>query len=202
MCAAGAATLNKAHRPAEVPFAAIPLLFGIQQIIEGILWLSFDLDAPPLKAVSTYAYSMFSHVLWPILVPISVGLLETRPLRRKFLAVFQASGIAVGLYLLYLIVRLPVTATLDRHIVYASPHFYQLPVMSLYLAATCVSCMVSSHSLIRVFGVLALLSFGAAYWVHAAAFFSVWCFFAAILSLTIYLYFRQRSRGDRAAVAA
>ena len=202
MCAAGAATLNKANRAAEAPFAAIPLLFGIQQIIEGILWLSFDVDPALLKTVSTYAYSMFSHVLWPILVPISVGLLETRPLRRKFLAAFQISGIAVGLYLLYLIIRLPVTATLDKHIVYVSPHFYQLPVMSLYLAATCASCMVSSHRLIKVFGVLALISFAAAYWVHAAAFFSIWCFFAAILSLIIYLYFRQQSRGARAAMAA
>jgi hypothetical protein len=192
LCAVGAATLSKARRAGEVPFAAIPLLFGIQQLIEGVLWLSFRLDAALVNQISTYAYSMFSHVLWPVLVPIAVGLLEPERRRRAFLAL-QLGGIAVGVYLLYLIVRFPITSKIDEHIVYVSPHFYQLPVMTLYLAATCASCMFSSRRLVRVFGGLALLSFGAAYWIHAAAFFSVWCFFAALLSGIIYLHFMPPS---------
>ena len=47
---------------------------------------------------------------------------------------------AVGLYLLYSIVARPLVAELvGGHIVYDSPHFYLVPVMVLYLAATCVS---------------------------------------------------------------
>jgi hypothetical protein len=193
LCAVGVATLSKARGAGEVPFAAIPMLFGIQQLIEGVLWLSFRFDAALLNQISTYAYSMFSHVLWPALVPIAAGLLEAERRRRKVFLAFQLGGIAVAVYLLYLIVRFPITSRIDQHIVYVSPHFYQLPVMTLYLAATCASCMFSSQRLVRVFGGLALLSFGAAYWIHAAAFFSVWCFFAAILSAIIYLQFMPPS---------
>jgi len=105
------------------------------------------------------------------------------------------SGIAVGLYLLYSIVARPLVAeVVGRHIVYDSPHFYLIPVMVLYLAATCVSCFFSSHGFGRLFGVL-LLSFIAAYIVQIGALVSIWCFFAAILSLLIYLHHRFRSRG-------
>ena len=32
-------TVKKAERKAELPFAAIPLLFGVQQILEGIIFV-------------------------------------------------------------------------------------------------------------------------------------------------------------------
>jgi hypothetical protein len=37
----GVATAKRAERKAEIPFAIIPLLFGAQQIVEEMLWLSF-----------------------------------------------------------------------------------------------------------------------------------------------------------------
>ena len=105
-------------------------------------------------------------------------------------------GLRWGLYLLYSIVARPLVAeVVGRHIVYDSPHFHLVPVMVLYLAATCVSCFVSSHGFVRLFGVLSLLSFIAAYIVHVGALVSIWCFFAAILSLLIYLHLRFRDRG-------
>jgi len=186
----GVATVKKAERKAEIPFAMIPLLFGIQQIIEGMLWLSFRFDAPLLNVTMTYAFTLFSHVLWPMYVPFAIGLVETVAWRKKAIWAFRVIGIAVGLYLLYWIVRFPVTSEVDEHIVYVSPHFIKVPMMMLYLAATCVSCFFSSHKLINLFGVLALLLFMVAYWIHTVAFFSVWCFFAAILSVVIYLHFK------------
>jgi hypothetical protein len=88
-----------------------------------------------------------------------------------------------------------VAEVIGRHIVYVSPHFYLIPVMVLYLAATCVSCFFSSHGFVKLFGVLTLLSFIAAYLIHILALVSIWCFFAAILSLLIYLHLRFRQLG-------
>lgn len=190
LSALGVATLKKAERKAEIPFAMVPLLFGIQQIIEGMLWLSFRFDTPLLNAAMTYVYTLFSHVLWPIFVPFSIGLVEKIAWRKKAILAFRFIGIAVGLYLLYMIITFPVRSEVDEHIVYVSPHFYQVPVMVLYLAATCAGAFFSSHKIINIFGVLALLLFVVAYWFHAVAFFSIWCFFAAILSAVIYLHFR------------
>jgi hypothetical protein len=86
-------------------------------------------------ALATLAlvYSFFSHVLWPMFVPLAVGLLETVPWRRKALAACQIAGVAVGLYLLYAILEYPVTArVLGQHIIYESPHFYIVAVVSMW----------------------------------------------------------------------
>ncbi len=186
----GVATLRATRRKAEIAFAAIPLLFGLQQLVEGLLWLSFRFDSPQLNVAMTYLFSMFSHVLWPIFVPLAIGLLEPEPWRRKVIWGFQAIGLLVGLYLFYLLVDFPVTAVAAENIVYVSPHFYKLPVMVLYLLASCASCFFSSDATVRVFGVLALLLFGVAYGFFSLALFSVWCFFAAVLSSIIYARFR------------
>ena len=174
----------------------IPLLFGIQQLTEGVIWLTFRHDAPVLQQTMTYLYSGFSHVLWPMYVPFAMGLLEAVRWRRRAIFAFEAAGLAVGFYLLYFIVTQPVVAkVLGRHIVYVSPHFYAIPSIVLYVAATCVSCFFSSHGFVRLFGVLAFLSFIAAYLVHDRALVSIWCFFAAVLSLLIYLHLRFRDLG-------
>ena len=100
LSAIGVATIAKAERRSELPFALIPLLFGIQQIIEGVIWLTFRGEVIGLRPALTYAYSMFSHVLWPIYVPFALRFLEHTPWRRKAMLGFQIGGLAVGLYLL------------------------------------------------------------------------------------------------------
>ena len=196
LCAAGIATLRMTSRRAEIALAAIPLLFGVQQFTEGMVWLSFRDESSLPNAALTFVFSLFSHVLWPIFIPVAVGLLETVPWRRKVIAACLIAGTAVGLYLLYLIVRFPVTSRgLEGHIAYDSPHFYVVEVVAVYLIATCASSLFSSSRVIQVFGALSLATFVAAYAIHAATFFSVWCFFAAILSFIVYHYFRQARSG-------
>jgi hypothetical protein len=87
----GVATVKMAGRKAEIPFAMIPLLFGAQQIVEGMLWLSFQFDAPLLNVPMTYLFTLFSHVLWPIYVPFSIGLMECVVWRKKVISAFQHS---------------------------------------------------------------------------------------------------------------
>jgi len=197
----GALTLKSVRRPRELPFAAIPLLFAIQQLSEGVIWLTFRVDAPLFNAVMTHVYSFFSHVLWPIYVPVAVLLIEPSGRRRKALLVFVAAGITVGAYLLYFLVAFPVVSRpTGQHIEYVSPHFFAAATMTLYLMSTTVSPILSSHRMVKVFGVLALLSFAAAYYFYATWFISVWCFFAAVLSGTVFLHLvwrRAESSGQR-----
>ena len=192
----GALTLTKVKKKSELPFASIPLLFGIQQAIEGAVWVSFG--SPILNTIATYAYSMFSHVLWPIFIPFSVLMIEIDQTRRKILRLFSFGGLAVGLYLLYFIIVDPVTAHIvNNSIAYRSPHLYVYLIMALYLVATCGSCLVSSHKIINIFGVVLFISFAIASWFFTETFFSVWCFFAAILSITVYWYFQSNSVAER-----
>ncbi len=176
----------------DLPFAAIPLLFGIQQLIEGVIWLSFRYDASELNTAMTFAYSLFAFSLWPIFVPFALRLLETEPWRRRVLSLFQVVGIVVGGYLLYSHARSSVTSqVVNSSIVYNNSHFYDFGVIGFYFAATIVSCLFSSKRIAIVFGVVAFISALTAYLVWAVSFVSVWCFFAAILSLMIYTSFRR-----------
>jgi len=186
----GALTLKSARRPRELPFAAIPLLFAIQQLSEGVIWLTFRYDAPQLNAVMTHLYSFFSHVLWPVYVPVAVLLIEPPGWRRRALLVFVAAGVAVGAYLLYILAAFPIVSRpTGQHIEYVSPHFFALAAMTLYLMSTTLSPFLSTYRTVKVFGGLALLSFVAVYGFYATWFISVWCFFAALLSALVYLHF-------------
>ena len=116
LSAIGVTTLRRAETKTEVPFAAIPLLFGIQQLTEGVIWLTFRHDAPPLKQSMTYVYSGFCHVLWPLYVPFAMSFMETARWRTRAFSAFQAAGLLVGLYLLCSIVTRPIVAELiGRH---------------------------------------------------------------------------------------
>lgn len=189
----GALTLKSARFPRELPFAAIPLLFAIQQLTEGVIWLTFRYEAPQLNAVMTHVYSFFSHVLWPAYIPVAVLMVESPGWRRQALLVFVATGVLVGAYLLYILAVFPILSRpIGQHIEYVSPHFFSLTVMTLYLMTTTVSPLLSTHRIVNVFGVLSLLSFAAAYFFYATWFISVWCFFAALLSAVIYHHFTMR----------
>ena len=192
-----------AQQRRELPFAAIPLLFALQQLIEGVIWLTFSAEAPLLNSVMTHVYSFFSHVLWPIYVPVAVLLMEPAGWRRRALFGFVAAGTAVGAYLLYVLVAFPVVSQpTGQHIEYVSPHFFAAVTMALYLLSTAISPLLSSHRMVQVFGVLALLSFGAAYAFYAMWFISVWCFFAALLSAVVYLHFALRGRENLTSIRA
>ena len=184
-----------AHQQRELPFAAIPLLFATQQLIEGVIWLTFRVDAPLLNSALTHVYTFFSHVLWPVYVPVAVLLMEPAGWRRRGLIAFVAAGAAVGAYLLYVLVAFPIVSRpTGQHIEYVSPHFFAAVTMTLYLLSTALSPLLSTHRMVVVFGALALLSFGAAYTFYATWFISVWCFFAALLSAIAYFHVARPGR--------
>lgn len=136
----GALTLKAADRPREWALAAIPLLFAIQQLSEGVIWLTFSYEAPGVNTFMTHLYSLFSHVLWPAYVPMAVLLIEPPGRRWRGLLGLSVVGVAVGGYLLYFLFAFPVIALpTGQHIEYVSPHFFAAATMSLYLVATSVT---------------------------------------------------------------
>jgi hypothetical protein len=169
----------------------MPLLFGIQQILDGIVWLSFG--TPPLHTLTTYAYALFAFVFWPIFTPLAILALETHQWRKGILKALSFVGLGVGVFFLYFILFGTVTAQIVNHCVaYATPHPYGFGILAFYLVATCGSFFVSSRRILNIFGIILLISFAIAGWFYFEAFTSVWCFFAAILSGIIYWHFQSR----------
>lgn len=200
LLAVGTLTLKAARHKREFFLAAIPLLFAIQQIIEGVLWLTFSNDAALLNVAMTYLYSFFSHVLWPIYLPLSVLLIEPPGRSRWVLAAFLAIGVVVGSYLLLAMVIFGITSRpTGQHIEYVAPHFFGMATMSAYLLATTMTPVLSTHRMVKLFGILAFLSFASAYYFYTTWFISVWCFFAALLSMLIlaHFYWRASTRKSR-----
>lgn len=189
----GVVTIRKTKTKKEMLFAAFPLLFGVQQFIEGTVWLSFQYGLSFINSIATYSFVFFAYVLWPILVPFSVGVLEHDIHRKKILYVFQFIGTVVGIYLAYFIISSGVASQIvNKSIVYSMPEKYGVLVVGMYLMATCFSFLFSSNKIINLFGVFVGVSFAVTYYYYTASYVSVWCFFLAILSFVVYLYFRER----------
>jgi len=192
---AGILTLKSTKYRRDWLFAAIPLLFGIQQFIEGVIWLSFDYEALMLNQVMTYSYTFFSHVLWPVYLPLAIVCMEPQSWRRYALFGLIVAGGTVSLYLLYYLVFYPVvSAPIGHHVLYISPHFYQEAVIATYLLSSVFSAFLSTHRMVIVFGVLALLSFIATYYFYTIWFISTWCFFCALLSVVIYFHVKDSAK--------
>lgn len=208
LVAVGVVTGHRSQGLRELPLALVPLVFGVQQLSEGVLWLTLSRDLPTLQTWTTNVFSFFSHAFWPVFVPLAVLLVETNRTRRRVLTGFLALGTLVGLYLLVFLFLDPITASVQgRRISYDAPHFYIGAVLVLYLLATCVSGLFSSYRCINVFGVMAFSLAIAAYVISARTFVSVWCFFAAVLSLLVLIHFSgamlaSRSARDRGSAAS
>ncbi len=158
-----------------------------------MLWLSFLDDAQAFNFTLTQAFSLFSQVLWPVYIPVSVLMLETVPWRRKLLCAISFGGAAVSAFLLFYVVQRPVSSQIDvHHIQYIFPHFHTFTASGLYLLGACVAPLVSSYKSVRIFGLLITLSLAVTTYFYSAWFISVWCFFAALLSAAVFLHFRAR----------
>ncbi len=188
---AGVASVRQAKVRRDIPFASIPFLFGAQQLTEGVVWLTFAF--PAVQSVATFAYLLFSHLLWPIFIPLAVWRMETVQWRRIIFVPFILTGVVVGFYFLYyLLTDSVVPAIVNNCIAYQGKYFHQTFVLSPYSVATCASCLVSSRRFVNMFGVFTFLAAIVSYRFFQANFVSVWCFFSAVLSVLIYWYFRSQ----------
>jgi len=154
------------------------------------LWLNHDGVLPDTyRTAGVYAYVLIAYVLWPIFVPFAAYLIETERRRRLIMLLCQAAGLGVGLWLLLVNVGAPLDVSADccslsYHV--NAPDLLIVP----YLFAVSVPFLVSSRRGLRLFGLALTASCAAAAVLTSAATFpSVWCFFAAVLSGGLYLYF-------------
>lgn len=188
--AIGIAAVTKVHRSSQLVFASIPLFFGIQQLVEGSLWLTIPLnDHVFLKEVSTYIFLIMADVLWPTMIPLSVLMMEDKLNKKKILLVLLGMGITLSLYYAFCLFYFDVMPEIrGYHIHYNTtfPKYLSMPAFIIYLVVTITPLFLSSIKRTRLMGVLMFLSC-----LVTAIFFtqyltSVWCFFAAILSGVIY----------------
>jgi hypothetical protein len=185
-----ALTLRTVQKKEQVPLATIPLIFAVQQFAEGILWVLLPNNSyPPIIDAAKYIFLSIAFIVWPTFIPFSLLAIEKDMLRRYALAFLSVIGIAWSFTSTCYLVTYGATVQIEScHIYYhligtLKEDYIQI---ALYCLTTIISFFTSSTRAIQILGGIIALSFIAASMLYYTYFISVWCFFAAIISLSVY----------------
>ncbi|MES2287897.1 MAG: DUF6629 family protein [Bacteroidota bacterium] len=189
--AIGVATLIKAKAPSQYAFAGIPLLFAIQQFVEGVLWLALKQpDSLITQQIATFVFILIAQVIWPAWVPLSIILLEKEKSRKKTLLIFLVIGGILSAFGAYRILFYDVVAQIENHHIrydfnIGSPI---MPFAALfYILPTIISPFISSVKKMILLGTLLVSSLIISKLFFELYTISVWCFFAAIISSLVFV---------------
>jgi hypothetical protein len=204
----GVYAVQQARRlhPPYLMWALVPIFFGLQQAFEGRVWQ--ELDAGNASAAVPFAlgFHFFSHFLWLWWLPLCSYLVEPgqtskiEKLRKRVIggcAIFGAfTGALVYSVMFFHSEWMSVAVrehsiTYDFSVPYRSSIHLPITPASLYALIILVPLLFSSHRLIRIFGGLVALSMVLASAAYGYAYVSVWCFFAAVLSLYLVYMIRH-----------
>jgi hypothetical protein len=174
--------------------AAIPIIFSIQQFFEGIQWVYLNSGSPSFMA--GYGFLFFAFILWPIYVPITVFLLDKK--ERKILGWLVLAGSLVAIYFATILSTGPlVISKVNSCISYDFVFPYSNIVTLAYLSAIVGSLCISSMRIFRYFGIVVGFLGLVAWLFFALTFTSVWCFFAAIVSLMFFFYIKYKRKVNK-----
>jgi hypothetical protein len=199
----GVATLQRVKQRRELLLAAVPCLFAIHEFIEGFVWLGLSGTLSPQVAHNAgAAYVLYAQGILPFLLPFSLYLIEpTRRQRRRMLG-FVILGGVLALYLLWGLIAYPLEISMQSNsILYTNVITTTTLVAVLYVTATCGSLFFSGYRALIALGWYNLVGLLVVMLVKRYAFTSVWCAYAAAVSVVIYFFFRRSRTGPLARAA-
>lgn len=171
--------------------AAVPFIFGLQQIAEGIVWQTMDEVVPSaLRQFGAVMFLVFAYLVWTAWMPWCLYFVEPREKRRRILKVIGVIGIGVSAMAGWVLFNAEVQAYMVRHsLAYSFPglnRFWPANLEAiLYVTPTVIPFFVSSLRTIKIAGVFIAGSMLIAKIINQEAASSIWCFFAALISFFI-----------------
>ena len=184
-----------------LPICTLPLLFGVQQLMEGFVWTTGARGDLALAHGFSVAYMFFAWLAWPVWVPFSVFFLE--PARRKpfyLVAAILGAILGAGQYLPYFVHGDWLTVQfLGRAIRYDGVELFDYLLdrnltYAIYLALIILPPLLATHREVRVFGALIALAVAITYAFFRFAYISAFCFLGALMSLYLLLMIRRIGR--------
>jgi hypothetical protein len=195
LAATGIAIARLPKERSEIPLSLFPALFSAHQFIEGLLWLNHTGTlSDEYRSAAVYGFALIALVLWPIYVPFSAYMVEKSKIRRYIIFACQLIGFYVSITFFNSMFQNSVEASVVGHsFAYKvdSPEDF----FAVYFVAVSIPFLASSDRKLVFFGIALTLSCTAALIIASSKTFpSVWCFFAALLSLGLYLHFKYSPR--------
>jgi hypothetical protein len=217
----GAAALGMAWANGQrqkLPLAAAPLVFGLQQACEGIVWLGIQAkppaataDRPAIAVVAALAYLFFAYVFWPVWMPLAAVAQMGRP-RLGAAPLWRwvpLLGLVPALTLWLPFLSRPDSALpepIGHSLVYAlRPWSASLlpPLVGPVLYATLIVMpflLVPSRRVV-IFALTLLMAFALTTWITSQALTSVWCYASALLSVQILWILQEKAVDTESSLA-
>lgn len=190
----GAIAISQSKTTPQRVLASIPVIFSVQQFSEGLLWLSLSgVAGAQWQNIFMYVFLWFAQVLWPSFVPLTILLFEKRVRRKQILRVLLTVGILTSLYLFWCLLFHDVSARIEGHHIRYELDFplgNQWFSGITYILAAVMAPFVSSLVQLRLLGILLLVSYLVSRIFYQDYLISVWCYFAAVLSISILVIIR------------
>ncbi len=177
------------QRPHVYGYAAIPLLFAVQQFAEGMVWISLP-NNPEMAHADAILFLYFAFILWPLWVPNMLLPLEQDRWRIYALKILAVCGALFSATALYMGIYHQFTVEILHHSIayhFSIPAWAEKYGLLFYLVPMALPWFVSSKRILHLFGLLGLVSMTISYWWWQHTFTSVWCFFVALLSTLVWV---------------
>ena len=193
----GIDALRHVQHRRELPLAALPMLFAAHQFIEAFVWWGLDGQLSEAAAnTAAYLYLGIAFVL-PFVVPMTVRAIETDETRRRVMLGLALLGAVVSAVLLTALVRNgPSPAAEDLHVSYSVRVSNGLLLTLLYVLATCGAFLAASPRRLVVVGALNLVAVALLGWLNTTGVISLWCAWAAVVSVLLALHLRTENHAE------
>ena len=209
----GMASVWRSCRAGEMgllPLALMPVGFGLQQALEGGVWLALSQGSlAALPRMAALAYLFFALALWPSWIPFMALRLSApgrqswhvNQQRRHLLATLQGVGLLLGAALWLPLLLQPerieprvVNGSIDYGLSLLLGGGAAEYIPALYAAVVAGPLLLLPSAKLRNFGIALLVSGVVSQWFYRHAFASVWCYFSAVLSgLIIWMVWSEPS---------
>lgn len=181
--------------------ATLPLLFGMQQLVEGLIWIEGHAGNTHRVGQYSLLYMFFTWIAWPIWVPVSAYFLE-RGARRNIILLFVIAGAMLGglQFIPYFVHDGWLTTTFLRWAVrYQDINLLDGLVprevtYAIYVTVVIVPFLLVRDRAIKMFGLLVAGVLVVTYLFFSYAYISVFCFGGAVISIyLLVLMWRRRA---------
>lgn len=188
-------------------FALLPFMFGLQQFLEGGVWHSLSNDDLVNARIFALGFLLFSHIFWLGWIAFASYLIEPSPPLKRLFKFFTVTGVLFGTMMYIPLLFNPdwLNILIVHHSISYDFIFLSDPLVSqtklgiFYSALILLPLVLSSDRYLNKLGALIFIA-GIVSWIYFQwVFVSVWCFFAAIVSIYVFYIIARSVQANRIA---